>query len=147
MDEIDKKILNELGKNARISVKDLAEMVYLSAPAVKSRIEKLEDSGIILGYTARLNSMKLNYQTKAYISLEMDPKLKPKFYPFIQSCPNVIECDCVTGQYSMLIKVAFKTTMDLDAFIGQLQQFGNTSTQIVFSTSVEHRNVIIDEKD
>ncbi len=145
MDEIDKKILNELCKNARISVKDLAEMVYLSAPAVKTRIEKLEESGIILGYSAKINSLKLNYATKAYINLEMDPKLKPKFYPFIQACPNVLECDCVTGQYSMLIKVAFKNTIDLDTFIGQLQQFGATSTQIVFSTSVESRNVVIDE--
>lgn len=145
MDEIDKKILNELCKNARVSVKDLAEMVYLSAPAVKTRIEKLEESGVILGYAAKINPLKLGYSTKAYINLEMDPKLKPKFYPFIQSCPNVLECDCVTGQYSMLIKVAFKNTMDLDTFIGQLQQFGATSTQIVFSTSVENRNVKIDE--
>lgn len=144
MDEIDKKILNELCKNARISVKDLAELVFLSAPAVKSRIERLEETGIINGYSVKINQAKLGYFIKAYINLEMDPKLKPKFYPFIEACPNVLECDCVTGKYSMLIKVAFKTTVELDTFIGHLQQFGTTSTQIVFSTSVEHRNVSID---
>lgn len=144
MDEIDKKIIVELNKNARVSIKDLAEIVLLSAPAVKTRIEKLEEAGLIQGYSLRLNPQALGYIIKAYINLEMDPKLKPKFYPFIKACPNVLECDCVTGKYSMLIKVAFKNTVDLDSFIGQLQQFGQTSTQIVFSTSVEHRNVNID---
>lgn len=143
MDSIDKVIINELSKNARISIKDLAEKVYLSAPAVKTRIEKLENDGIITGYSACLNHSAIDYAIKAYINLEMMPKDKPRFYPFIKSCPNVLECDCVTGQYSMLIKVAFKTTVELDQFIGRLQEFGNTSTQIVFSTSVEHRNIIL----
>lgn len=145
MDEIDVKILNELNKNARIAVKDLAEIVFLSAPAVKSRIEKLEELGIITGYSAKIDNSILGYLIKAYINLEMDPKLKPEFYPFIKSYPNVLECDCVTGKYSMLIKVAFKTTNELDLFIGQLQKFGTTSTQIVFSTSVENRNITINE--
>ena len=72
---------------------------------------------------------------------EVEPIQKPKFYPFIKSCPNVVECNCVTGQYTMLIKVCFKSTMELDAFIGKIQRFGRTSTQIVFSTAVEHRGV------
>lgn len=144
MDEIDKLILKELDKNARISIKELTDIVYLSAPAVKARIEKLEEYGIILGYSAKINKAALGYLIKAYINLEMDPKLKPKFYPFIQENKHVLECDCVTGVYSMLIKVAFPNTQELDQFIGQLQQFGQTSTQIVFSTSVENRNISIE---
>jgi Lrp/AsnC family leucine-responsive transcriptional regulator len=54
-----------------------------------------------------------------------------------------MECNCVTGSYSMLIKVCFKSTMDLDTFIGEIQKFGKTSTQIVFSTAVEHRGIQI----
>ena len=46
MDEIDKLILKELDKNARISIKELTDIVYLSAPAVKARIEKLEEQGL-----------------------------------------------------------------------------------------------------
>ena len=52
----------------------------------------------------------------------------------------------MTGVYSMLIKVAFPSTQELDQFIGRLQHFGNTSTQIVFSTPVPHRDVIITEE-
>ena len=66
---------------------------------------------------------------------------KSEFYPFIESCPNVLECSCVTGQFSMLIKVAFKSTLELDQFIGRLQDYGRTSTQIVFSTPVGPRGI------
>ena len=54
---------------------------------------------------------------------------------------NVIECNCVTGDYSMLLEVLFENTMELDRFIGELQYFGRTKTLIVFSTEVEHRGV------
>lgn len=108
-----------------------------------TRIDKLEKSGVITGYSAKVDKLKLGYNITAFINLAMSPKEKPVFYPFINACPNVIECNCVTGAYSMLIKVAYETTLELDAFIGQLQKFGNTETQIVFSTPVEHRGIEI----
>ncbi|MFR1904292.1 MAG: Lrp/AsnC family transcriptional regulator [Clostridium neonatale] len=141
MDKIDLKIIELLQKNARFPLKHLAEEVFLSTPAVSSRIEKLQEAGIITGYTANINPIKLGYNIKAFINLEVSPKQKPDFYPFIKSCPNVLECNCVTGKYSMLIKVAYHTTEELDAFINEIQKFGNTETQIVFSTAVEHRGI------
>ena len=77
----------------------------------------------------------------------MSPKQKPEFYPFIAASPNVLECNCITGKYSMLIKVAYHTTLELDSFIGELQKFGNTDTQIVFSTPVEHRGIDVSADD
>ena len=79
---------------------------------------------------------------KGRMNMELEPVQKPEFYPFIESIPNVIECNCVTGNYSMLMKVAFPSTIELDGFIGQLQHFGKTQTQIVFSTPVEPRGSI-----
>ena len=143
MDKIDSMLISLLQKNARTPLKVLASKVYLSAPAVSSRIDKLEKQGVILGYNAEIDKQKLGYHITAFINLAMSPKEKPVFYPFINACPNVIECNCVTGAYSMLIKVAYETTLELDAFIGQLQKFGNTETQIVFSTPVEHRGIEI----
>jgi len=141
MDHIDEQLLMMLQENARTPLKQLAEKVYLSSPAVAARIEKLEKDNTIKGYHAEVNWLKLGYHITAFINLEVEPIQKPKFYPFIKSCPNVVECNCVTGQYTMLIKVCFKSTMELDAFIGKIQRFGRTSTQIVFSTAVEHRGV------
>lgn len=143
MDKIDRKLIKLLQENARYPLKYLAEQVFLSPPAVATRIDKLEKSGVITGYSAKVDKLKLGYNITAFINLAMSPKEKPVFYPFINACPNVIECNCVTGAYSMLIKVAYETTLELDAFIGQLQKFGNTETQIVFSTPVEHRGIEI----
>ncbi len=144
MDKIDVALLSMLQKNARLPIKAMAEEVFLSSPAISARIEKLEKLGIITGYMAIVDPLKLGYHITAFINLEMTPKQKPEFYPFIRSCPNVLECNCVTGMYSMLIKVAFPSTMELDTFIGQLQKFGNTSTQIVFSTSVQTRGINVE---
>ena len=132
-----------LQKNARVSIKDIAKEVFLSSPAVSARIEYLEKSGIISGYHAQVNPMFLGYHIKAFINLEVEPSQKKEFYPFIQAIPNVIECNCVTGDYSMLIEVAYRSTVELDHFINVLQQFGRTKTLIVFSTSVEHRDLPI----
>lgn len=143
MDAIDLKLIGLLQKNARYSLKQLAEQVYLSSPAVSSRIERLEKEGYVKGYQAEIDEEKLGFHITAFINLEMTPKQKATFYPFVSSCPNVLECYCVTGQYSMLLKVAFPSTQELDSFIGKLAQFGNTQTQIVFSSAVRPRGVQI----
>ena len=141
MDKIDLKLIELLQKNARYSLKHLAQEVFLSTPAVSARVLKLEEAEVITGYCANVDPLKLGYNIKAFINLEMSPKQKPEFYPFVEKCPNVLECNCVTGKYSMLITVAYHTTAELDSFINELQKFGNTETQIVFSTAVQHRGI------
>ncbi|MGN0482129.1 MAG: Lrp/AsnC family transcriptional regulator [Lachnospiraceae bacterium] len=141
MDAIDIKIITLLQENARISIKDIAQQVFLSSPAVSSRIEHLEQAGIISGYHAQVDPLLLGYHIRAFINLDIEPSQKDEFYPFIQSVPNVVECNCVTGDYSMMIEVSYHSTMELDHFINDLQHFGRTKTQIVFSTSVDHREL------
>lgn len=141
LDEISLQIINILQRNARITIHDIAKEINLSAPAVSKRIEKLEQEKYILGYHATVNPIALGLMTKAFISLEVTPTEKKIFYPFVKKCKNVIECNCVTGDYSMLLEVLFQNTMELDQFIGELQSFGRTKTLIVFSTSVEHRGI------
>lgn len=145
MDDIDRKILKILQENARTSLKTIAEKTFLSSPAVSARIEKLEKDGVICGYHAMIDPMKLGYHIIAFINLDVVPEDKPKFYEFASEVSNVLECNCVTGEYSMLMKVAFQSTVELDIFIGQLQKFGKTSTQIVFSTHVGPRGVDVEE--
>lgn len=144
MDDIDRKILKLLQGNARISLKAVAENTFLSSPAVSARIEKMERDGIIAGYHAMIDPTKLGYHIIAFINLNVLPEDKPKFYAYAESIPNILECSCVTGEFSMLMKVAFQSTMELDVFIGQLQKYGKTSTQIVFSTHVGPRGVSVD---
>ena len=93
---------------------------------MSARISRLEKEGILKGFHAQVNYEAFGYGIKAFINLSVESYQKKEFYPFIQSIPNVLECNCVTGDYSMLIEV---------------QQFGHTKTLIVFSTSVEHRDI------
>lgn len=147
LDKIDEKIIELMQENARISIKDIASQVFLSSPAVTARIERLEKNGVIEGYHAKINAEALGYQIKAFINLDLNPVQKQEFYPFIESAVNVIECNCVTGEYAMLLEVAFFNTNELDNFINDLQRFGKTRTQVVFSTSVGHRGLPIQSEN
>ena len=137
MDEIDLKLLRLLQKNARTPIKALAGEVRLSSPAVSARIERLEKQGVIRAYTLDLDPLQLGHHILAYIHLDMQPTQKEEFYPFIAACSNVL------GNYSMLIKVSFASTQELDGFIGRLQKFGKTETQIVFSSPVPPRAIVV----
>ncbi len=146
LDLIDIKIINFLQKNARMQIKDIAKEVYLSSPAVSTRIEKLEKWGIIKGYHASIDMVKMNYYITAFIDVVIPPEKKEDFYTYIEKVKNVVECNFVTGEFSMHLKTVFHTTQDLDEFVMQLQKFGPTRTQIVFSTNIEPRSVQFSEK-
>ena len=142
IDDIDKQIMALLKDDARASLKSLASYTYLSSTAVSARIEKLEKAGYIQGYYTKINPEKFGLSVRAFINLDLEPIQKKDFYPYVRSCPNVVACNCVTGDYSMLLEVLFASTFELDKFINELQHFGKTKTQIVFSTPVEHRDVL-----
>ena len=145
MDHIDREILQILQHNARTSLKTIAEKTFLSSPAVSARIEKLEKDNVITGYQAQVNPMKLGYHIIAFINLNVMPEDKQKFYKYAETIPNILECSSVSGEYSVMMKVAFESTMQLDQFLGQLQKFGKTSTQIVFATHVGPRGVQVQD--
>ena len=140
MDAIDLKLITLLQKNARTPLKVLASQVFLSSPATAARIEKLENDGIISSYSANIDMKKAGFPIIAFIQLDLDPKLKPTFYPFVRSHPHVLECSCITGPVSYTHLRAHETEA-LDAFIGELNGFGHTETQIAFSTPQPPRGI------
>ena len=142
LDFIDQQIISLLQENARMSLKDIASRIYLSSPAVSARMEKLEREGYITGFHASVNREMMGYAVKAFVTLAVDARLKEEFLEHICSCRNVIECNCITGDHAMLLEVAYPDTEALERFVGKLQKYGKTKTQIVFSTAVEHREVL-----
>ena len=137
LDEVDKKILNRLRQNGRISLKELSSEVFLTMPAVSARIEKLEREGYIKGYHAEVDLEKLGYGIKAFILITVKPEDNKKFYEFVRGERCILECNHITGNYSMILKAVFSSTTLLDEFLGRLQSFGKTETNVVFSTAVE----------
>ena len=72
LDKIDRKIIQILQKNARTPLKEIAAQVFLSSPSVSARIEKLEQEGVITGYSAKVNPLYLNYRIKACSNLGVE---------------------------------------------------------------------------
>ncbi len=147
LDVIDIKIINFLQKNARMQIKDIAKEVFLSSPAVSSRIERLEKTGVIKGYHATIDMVKMNYYITAFIDVVIPPEKKEQFSVYVENVKNVVECNFVTGEFSMHLKTVFHTTQELDTFVMELQKFGPTRTQIVFSSNIEPRGVQFTEKN
>lgn len=142
MDGTDKKILALLQENARMTVKEIAKRVSLSAPSVAARIQKMEESGVISGYHAVINSEMAGYPIRAFIQVQV--KRRADFFERVKRCREVAACHCITGDYDMFIEGVFPRTQDISSFVESLQEFGETKTYIVFSEIIEYRGLRID---
>lgn len=143
IDELDLKILRLLQNDARMPVKVIAEKIFASAPTVSARIESMTERGIIKGYYTEIDVSKIDNVITSFIDIEVSPERKEELYEFLRSSPQVVEASRVTGEYSILLKVIIKNTLEMDKFINALQRYGRTKTQIVFSSIIEHRGVIL----
>lgn len=144
LDFIDQQIISLLQQNARMSLKDIAAKVYLSSPAASARMDRLEQEGYITGFHASVSHERMGYHIKAFITLAVNAGKKKEFLDMMQECRNVIECNCITGDYAMLLEVIYPDTGELERFVAKLQKYGKTQTQIVYSTAVEHREILPD---
>lgn len=133
MDETDKQILNLLKENARAPYSEIAQQVALSSPAVKERITKMEDLGIIDKYTINLNYEKIGKSITAFIMFEtVNCKA---FREFCAAQKMVLKYYRIAGQYSYLVKVVAENMAALEDFIDATMHFGTPSTHIVFSSA------------
>ena len=92
MDQLDQKILNLLIENGRISLKEIAQAVNLTSPAVSARIRHLEDEGIIAGYTVLLRTPQAPSQVESLISVSVKPGSHQDFMDFLRTAPQVEQC-------------------------------------------------------
>lgn len=114
IDKIDCQIINELQKNARISINHLSKIVNLSGPAVARRIQQLEDSGIILGYHAHIDSSKLGTGIRGYIIVSVQKLELKKFLQYIEPIEEIISCETIiAGGKELIMQIACKDTEHL----------------------------------
>ncbi|PGT69852.1 Lrp/AsnC family transcriptional regulator [Priestia megaterium] len=132
MDVIDRKILHELQANAKISMKELAQKVYLSSPSTIERVRRLEENGIIKGYKTIVDAEKLNRNITAFVLFETT-KCKD-LAAFCSVHPDVMECYRVAGKLSYIAKVCTESVHTLEEFIDKAMEFGTPSTNIVLSS-------------
>lgn len=135
MDDIDKQILQMLRKNSRESFATIGKKVELSAPAIGKRVKQLEDKGIILGYSLKLNDEKFGVTVKAYINLTIHQSstLRTAYNQIIHQ-EEVQRCDRITGEDRLCILGYFKSNKDLVTFLERISQYGVPNTSIILES-------------
>ncbi len=114
MDNIDRKILLQLQRDARISNLELAEKVGLSPTPCARRVKRLEDEGYITAYRAELSREKLGLNLSALISISMDRHTPDRFENFereVSAMPEIVACNLVTGQSADYLLTALVADM------------------------------------
>ncbi len=151
IDEVDLKILDILQKNGRIKRNELAQIVGLSVPSVSERMKRLEDAGIIKGYTALLDSKKLGKDITAFVFVSIDSsKNYPLFIERAMKVDEILECHSITGEGSHLLKVKTENTSTLEKLLARIQSWPGvtgTKTNIVLSTIKESTKIKILSED
>lgn len=142
LDPIDYQILELLQRDARTTQVQIAAKVGLSQPSVADRVRRLEESGALLGYVARLDPRLLGNDIRAFIGVRVShPRHHDAFTRAIQEIDEVLECHRVAGSDSYLLKVVTRNTEALDELIsGRLRRLAGvtrTHTTIALSTLKE----------
>lgn len=133
LDDLNWKILQELSDNARISSSEIGRRIGLSAPAVSERIQKMEDQGFIKGYLALVDLDKIGLTIQAFISFRSRSLKHDDMVKMAETLPPIFEWHSVTGDASMIFKVATSSSHELETVIQQLQEHGDTSTSLILS--------------
>jgi Lrp/AsnC family transcriptional regulator, leucine-responsive regulatory protein len=135
LDNLNWKILQELQKNARVTIVELGKRINLSAPAVAERIKKLEEEGYIKGYQTVIDYDKIGLTVPVFINFKAISIKHANMIKMVESMPEVIEWFAITGNYCLLLKVVVNSTKELEMVIEKLSKYGETSTSIILSSS------------
>ncbi len=127
------RILDILRANGRATYTSMAGDVGLSAPAVKERITKLEESGIITGYTVTVSESALGYNIGAFILVEVPGDRDRAFGKFVQSQSPIRECYHVLGDRAFVLVVYVRDMQELETLIKTCLNYGNTTTYMQLS--------------
>jgi len=135
------ELLRLLRDDPRLSTSELARRVGLSAPAVRERILRLEESGIIRGYRLELDPAALGYPVAAFLRVRPAPGQLPRLVELARSMADVVECHRITGEDCFVLKLHLRSIDELDKVLDRLLVYGQTTTSIIQSTPVPLRSL------
>ena len=136
IDNLDKKILSILSKNARIPFKDVAAECNVSRAAIHQRVQHLIEAGVITGSGFDVNPKSLGYSTCTYVGISLEKgSMYKDVVEELQHIPEVVECHFTTGPYTMMVKLYARDNEQLMELLnGKLQGIhGVVSTETLIS--------------
>ncbi len=134
IDHIDKKILNELIQNSRVSMRELSKRINMSSPAVSERVKQMESFGVIKGYTLNIDYEKAGYPVSCIIEATIKNGEYNLFKRQIKQMPNVEFCCRIAGNACFILKLHFETLSKVEEFIDSISPVAETVTHVVFSS-------------
>ena len=140
MEDLDRKIVEQLSSDGRMSFTDLGRALGMSTSAVHQRVRRLEKRGVIKGYTARVDHAAVGVAMTAFISITpLDPAAPDDIPDRIRGLHAVEECHSVAGDMNYILKVRVATPLELEELLARVRAAANVSTKttVVLSTPWE----------
>lgn len=138
MDATDRQIVALLRENARRSFKDIGRNVGLSAPAVKRRVDRLEEAGVVRGYTAVIDPHAFGWHAEAFVDLYCEGSMSGEAIKrVVETEPRVASAHTVAGEASAMLHVMAEDTKDLELALERIRNtegISRTVTEVVLST-------------
>ena len=139
LDATNRKLIEALQVDARVSLAELGRRVGLTAPAVGERIARLEEAGVIRGYHADIDPRALGYELSVILRIRPSARMIPKVAELAQRTPEVTECHRVTGDDCFIMRLHVRDVLHLEELIDTFVPYGQTTTSIMQSSPVPGR--------
>lgn len=139
LDGTNLRLLDELGADPRASVAELARRVGMSAPAVRERLTRLEETGVIRGYRLDVDPAALGLPVAAWVRIRPGPGQLPRIPELAARTPQVSECHRISGEDCFLLKVHVASIEALEPVLDRFLPYGQTHSSFVVATPVPPR--------
>ncbi|MER5769629.1 Lrp/AsnC family transcriptional regulator [Streptomyces sp. NPDC001985] len=140
-DATDWRILAELQRDGRAGFAELARTVSMSASAVTERVRRMEEAGVIAGYTAVVEPERLGLPVLAFVRLRYPHGNYKPFHDLLGTTPEILEAHHVTGDDCFVLKVATRSMGHLEEVTGRISALGPVTTSVVYSSPLPRRAV------
>lgn len=140
MDDLDAQMINLLSGNARMPVAVIAKRLGVARSTVQARLERLEVSGAIAGYTVRLGSAVQSRRVQATALVQVEPRATPQVLSRLKVMPEIVRAHTTTGRFDLILKISCGTTEDLDRVldsIGAIPGVRGSESLIHLSTRID----------
>jgi Lrp/AsnC family leucine-responsive transcriptional regulator len=146
LDSVNRRLLAELQRDARLSLAELGRRVSLSSPAVAERMQRLEEAGVITGYHVAIDPRALGYALGAVVRVRPGPGQLPRIAAIARDTVEVVECHRITGEDCYFMKVHVRSLEHLEEVIDRFTGYGQTTTSLIQSSPVVARGVSLDSE-
>ncbi len=142
LDDVNRRVLAALTDDPRLSASELARRVGMSAPAVRERVNRLEESGVIRGYRLDVDPAAVGLPVAAWVRIKPGPGQLPKIADLAAATPEVSECHRISGEDCFLLKVHVAAIESLEDVLDRFLLHGQTTSSFIVSTPVPPRSAL-----